>query len=92
MDKIFDDIAVFFRSHPAVIGVLVAVVGLFLFLAAILNWNWIFGDVSRANYSLCKIDGLVNLFGRKTARIIVGLFGLVIIFAGLLIVGLSLGR
>jgi len=90
MDKFFDNAANYFKSHPALIGVFVALVGLFLLLGSIFNWNWIFGDVSSTTYSIGKLDGLINLFGRKTARVIFGAISSVIILLGVLIIWLSL--
>jgi len=90
MDKFFDEITNYVKSRPALIGVFIALVGLFLLLGSIFNWNWIFGDVSPATYSLRKIDGLINLFGRKTARVIFGAISSVIILLGVLIIWLSL--
>ena len=92
MDKFFDDIANFLKSNPAVIGAFIALIGLFLFLASVLNWNWIFGDINPVNYSPGKIDGLVNFFGRKAARIIVGICSFFILLCGFLIIGLSLKK
>jgi hypothetical protein len=60
-------------------------VGVVLLIAAIKDANWLFGDVSGVTYSLKKIDGWVNLFGRKTARIIAGVFDVIMILAGLLV-------
>jgi len=92
MDKFFDTIANYLKSHPAAIGVFIALIGLLLLLGSIYNWNWLFGDVSKATYSAGKLDGLINLFGRKAARIIFGAISLVILFAGIFIIWLSLKK
>ena len=84
-----NDLQKFFADHPAAIGLLVALVGLFLFLGSVFDWNWIFGDVNRYNYNPGKIDGLVNLFGRKTARMIFGAFSVFVFFAGIVVIWLS---
>lgn len=82
----------FFAGNPYLAGVLIAAFGLFLFLAAVFDWNWIFGDINAANYSERKIDGLVNLFGRKTARIICMGVGCIVFAAGIVWVWLSLKK
>ena len=73
----------FFSENPFIWGILIALLGLFFLLAAIYNWNIIFGDVSRVTYDLRKIDGIINMFGKKTARIFVGAFGILFIAGGL---------
>jgi len=85
-----NDLQKFFSDHPVAIGIVVALLGLFLFLGSVFDWNWIFGDVNKWNYDPGKIDGLVNLFGRKTARIIFGAFSVFIFLAGIFVIGLSL--
>lgn len=80
MDKIDN----FFRENPHVFGLLFAVFGLVMLIMAITGAKWLFKkDVSGVTYSLKKIDGWINMFGVKTARIVVGIVSLVIIAAGL---------
>ena len=79
-----------FAKYPALIGVVVSLVGLFLFLGAVFDWNWMFGDVSRATYDPGKIDGLVNLFGRKTARIVFGIFCFFVFLLGIFVIWYSI--
>jgi len=90
MDKFFDNIANYLKSHPVGIGIFISLVGLFLLLASVFDWNWIFGDVSSVNYSMRKIDGLVNLFGRKASRIIFGIIAFLIFLSGIMVIWLSL--
>jgi len=82
MDKYIDKIQKFFTENPAALAALIAALGLTFLLGSILNWNWLFGDVSPATYSIGKLDGLINLFGRKAARIIFGAIGLFIFIIG----------
>jgi hypothetical protein len=53
-------------------------------LAAIFDWDWVFGNVSGVTYNLKKVDGWVNFFGRKIARIIFGVSSFFTILAGIL--------
>ena len=85
MDKFMDDIANFLKNSPVAIGLVVVLIGLFLFLGSVFNWNWIFGDISSVNYNPGKIDGLVNIFGRTTARVILGALSLFIFITGAVI-------
>lgn len=74
----------FLSDNPIAGGVFIMVVGIFLLFASIFNWQIIYGDISHSNYDLNKIDGWTNIFGRKTARIVGGVIGVVIIAAGVL--------
>ena len=80
MEKIKEYIS----DNPGVFGLLFVAVGITGLLAAIFNWAWLFKhDVSTATYSLKKIDGWINMFGVKTARIVVGVGSVGIILAGI---------
>jgi hypothetical protein len=61
-------------------------VGVFLVLASVFNWDWIFKGHS---YNLKKIEGISNMFGRGFARIWFGLgsMGCIIIGIILIIIG-----
>lgn len=85
MEKIQEYIA----SNPVWGGVLIIAIGLFLLLAAIFDWSFIFGDVNRSNYNPEKLDGIINLFGRKTARVVCGILSIVVIGAGILWIGVN---
>ena len=82
----------FFTNNPIAIGVLIVLTGLFLFLGAVFDWNWMFGNVSKVNYDEGKIDGLVNLFGRKAARVIFGAFSFFVFLLGIFVIWLSLKK
>ncbi len=58
-------------------------VGIMFIIGAIKDWNWLFGDVSPVTYNLSKLDGIINLFGRKTGRIISGIGGFILILIGI---------
>ncbi len=64
----------FLSANPHFLGILFAIVGVAGLLAAIFDWDWLFKkDVSGVTYSLKKIDGWINMFGRNTARVFVGI-------------------
>ena len=86
----FDNIQPFLRDNPVIYGIVFFLLGLFLFLGAVFDWNWIFGNISKTNYDSRKIDGLTNLFGRKTARFLFGALCLLIMLSGLIAVWLNL--
>lgn len=83
----------FFTNNPHVFGLLFAIFGVFMLISAIRGSKWLFhDDVSGVTYSLKKIDGWINMFGIKTARVVVGIGAVCIIIAGLLWFFLSIGR
>ena len=60
-------------------------IGAFILLAAIKDWNIVFGDVNKTTYNLDKIDGQINMFGRKTVRIFSGIGSIFLIMLGALL-------
>jgi hypothetical protein len=87
-----ENIQQFLSDNPVIYGIFLLLLGLFLLLGAIFGWNWIFGNVSPVNYDFGKIDGLVNFFGQKTARIIFGTFSVLVMLGGVLVIWLSLTK
>ena len=87
-----ENIQQFLSDNPVVYGIFLFLLGLFFLLGAIFGWNWIFGNVSPVNYDFRKIDGLVNFFGRKTARIIFGTFSVLMMLGGVFVIWLSLTK
>ncbi len=74
----------FFTENPRYFGVFFTAMGVAFLLAAIYDADWLFKkDVSGSTYSLEKIDGWINVFGRKTARVVVGIMGVTTIIAGI---------
>ena len=87
-----ENIQQFLSDNPVIYGIFLFLLGLFLLLGAIFDWNWIYGNVSPVNYDWGKIDGIVNCFGRKTARIILGTFSVLVMLGGVLVILLSLTK
>lgn len=77
-----EDIHRYLQYNTVWAGVLIIAFGLFMLLASIFNWHFIFGNINESNYNLEKIDGWVNLFGQKTARVVFGMLGVVVIGGG----------
>ena len=74
----------FFSANPHYFGLLFALFGVVMLIAAIKGAKWLFEkDVSTLTYDIKKIDGWINLFGKKTAQVIVGIGSVVVIIAGL---------
>ncbi|SBW05990.1 immunity 17 family protein [uncultured Dysgonomonas sp.] len=82
-DNIFSSIGDIFSNNPAFYGIFIVVLGIIFLLTAIYDAKWIFGNTT--SFNIQKVQGWVNLFGRKTTRIAVGIMSLVLILTGLLI-------
>ncbi|MDR2905120.1 MAG: immunity 17 family protein [Helicobacteraceae bacterium] len=78
-----EQIKEFLAANPHYFGLLFVIIGVGGLLASIFDWSWIFGDVSGIAYNLKKIDGWVNMFGRKTARILFGILSSFVILGGI---------
>jgi hypothetical protein len=78
---IFEKIGAFFQKNPKYFSVFIALVGGFMILASIFNWDWIFAGHS---FNLKKIEGIANMFGRGIARIFFGISGVLLIGVGIL--------
>jgi hypothetical protein len=74
----------FLSDNPLYCGVLIFVIGTVLFAACICDWEWLFGNVNPRTCDTRKIDGLVNVFGRKTARIVCGILSFMMIIGGVI--------
>ena len=77
-----EKIQVCVNAHPELFGILFLIIGVVILVSALLDANWLFGDVSGSTYDLRKIDGWVNMFGRKTARVVAGIGGITVCIAG----------
>lgn len=78
-----DKTKMFLTENPHYLGLFFALIGIVCLIAAVVDANWLFGDVNTTTYNLKKIDGWVNFFGRKPARVISGVFSTVVILSGL---------
>ena len=58
-------------------------VGIFVLVASVFNWDWIFKGHS---YNLQKIEGISNMFGRGVARIYFGTGGIACIVLGIILI------
>lgn len=87
-----DKIQQFLTDNPVWGGVFITVVGITLLTASVYDWNWLFGDINPMTYNTRKIDGLVNLFGRRTARITCGILAVLTIMGGLVWIWLSIRK
>ena len=87
-----DKVQQFLKDNPVVYGIFLILLGLFFLIGTIFDWGWIFGNISPVSYNLGKIDGMVNIFGRKTARIVFGVFSVLVILGGVLVIWLNLKK
>ncbi|MCD7937726.1 MAG: hypothetical protein LUG98_12770 [Tannerellaceae bacterium] len=83
MKKLRDWIA----EHPEYLGYVFLVAGAIALYAAIVDAEWLFGSTDESiTYSgsrqFMSIDGLVDFFGRKPARYIVGFCSVLFMLGG----------
>ena len=78
-----ETIQTYFQDNQILGGVLLLFIGIMLLLGSIYDWNWIFGNINPNNYNTQKTDGLLNMFGRKTARVIFGIISVVVMIGGI---------
>jgi tetrahydromethanopterin S-methyltransferase subunit G len=64
-----ENIQQFFQDNPRLFGIVLIVFGIIIFMANKLNAKWFFGT-NRNTYNLNKMDGWINLFGKKAGKII----------------------
>jgi hypothetical protein len=78
-----NQIKTFLTGNPHYLGLVFALFGLVGLFWAVTDANWLYGNVNQMTYNVRKIDGWVNLLGRKAARIISGVISVIIILSGL---------
>lgn len=83
LNKITSFIQLYIIDNKAWGGLFFILIGILFLIGAIKDWNWIFGNVSPTTYNLRKLDGIINMFGRKTGRVFAGIGGVLIIICGI---------
>lgn len=79
-----DEIRSYLSENPKVFGLLLTLFGVVMLVSAIRGSNWLFkNDVIGSTDSLDKIDGWINIFGVKAARVVAGVAGVLVILSGL---------
>jgi uncharacterized membrane protein YraQ (UPF0718 family) len=74
----------FLKNNPHYAGLLFVFFGILFLLATIYDWDCLFkNDVSGVTCNLKKIDGWINLFGRKAARVFVAVMSVSSIIGGM---------
>ena len=71
-----------FIDNKAWAGLVLIAFGILILIGAIRNWDWIFKP-SPVTYSLAKLDGIINTFGRTTGRIVAGIGSVLVILFGI---------
>lgn len=73
----------YFSEHPGYAGFIMIGIGAVLLYAAIRGSKWLFEkSVNGSVMNLDKIDGWINVFGKKTARVVAGLLAVILISIG----------
>ena len=86
-DKIGEKIRQLVAENPPLyIGWFTLGVGIFVLMASVFNWDWIFRGHS---YNSQKIEGISNIFGRGVARVYFGIGGIICIILGIILIIMS---
>ncbi|NDV65337.1 Imm17 family immunity protein [Bacteroides sp. 224] len=73
----------YFEENPAHFGYILIALGIAMLVASIKGSKWLFEkDVIGSTYSLNKLDGWINIFGKKTARVVAGICSVLLILVG----------
>lgn len=82
VSNFFNDLFENIRNNPALAGYAISGIGVFLLIAVILDANWML----EGGNGFFNIATISKMFGRNTARVLMGILCIIIIAAGLLIV------
>jgi hypothetical protein len=77
---VFERLRQFFTNNPQYFGIVLVIFGVFMLLAAIKNWEWVFKGHS---FNTKKLEGISNMWGRGVARIVAGVGGISCIIFGI---------
>lgn len=74
MEKLED----FFQNNPHYFGLILLLAGLVLLIGVIKDWSWIFQGDGR----VFNIEWFSTTFGRKGARVVMGILAVVLVLLG----------
>jgi hypothetical protein len=57
--------------------------GIIVFFAVLFNAKWVF-DNSQYTYNLKKLDGWINIFGKKVGKIVAFIISILLIVSGVI--------
>lgn len=75
-----DNISDYFQANPGLFGYVIILLGILLIIGGIRSWNWLFEMGDSKMFSLYWYE---SRFGRKTARVVCGITGVVLIGIGI---------
>lgn len=67
--------------NPSFGGLFIILFGIFTLVLAISNAEWFWGD--KKSFNIKKVKGWINLFGRNTTRLFVGIMSVLTILFGI---------
>jgi hypothetical protein len=81
---VLEKVRVYFEENPAYFGFVLIGLGIIGLIASIKGSKWLFEtDVSGSAYNLDKLDGWINVFGKKTAHVVAGIASVLLIICGI---------
>jgi uncharacterized membrane protein len=78
-----ENIQKWLHENPRYFGIVLILFGIIVFFATLFNAKWLFNN-SQYTYNLKKLDGWINIFGKKAGRIIGFIISILLIIAGIM--------
>jgi hypothetical protein len=73
----------YFQENPYFFGIVLIIVGIIVFISVKIDARWLMGDNTNT-YNLKKLDGWINVFGKRTGKIIGYIISVMLIVAGII--------
>jgi uncharacterized membrane protein len=80
-----ENIQKYFQENPRIFSIVLIIFGLIIFIANKLNTKWFF-ETNKNTYNLNKLDGWINIFGKRAGKIIGYIMSIGIIIAGIVFI------
>jgi hypothetical protein len=71
----------YFHENPRYFGIVLILFGIIVFFTVLFNVKWLFNN-SQYTYNLKKLDGWINIFGKKVGKIVTFIISILLIVFG----------
>jgi uncharacterized membrane protein len=73
----------YFQENPQYFGIVLILFGIIVFISTLFTAKWLFNNTANT-YTLKKMDGWINIFGKKAGRIVGFIISILLIIAGII--------
>ncbi|MDR1974446.1 MAG: hypothetical protein LBQ31_07205 [Bacteroidales bacterium] len=80
-----ENIQKYFQENPRIFGIVLIIFGLIIFITNKLNAK-LFFETNKNTYNLNKLDGWINIFGKRVGKIIGYIMSIGIIISGIVFI------